>query len=101
MQLGESGEGQSLKIGDVFTISLCEERKHIVAAIVPRTGWRMRIGRGNHLEFGERRICSEALVWINLEASRVIYRKQFHLVEIDSFFHRLKKAEAQIAIAHL
>ena len=99
VQLRETGKRQRIEIGDVFAIALGEQRQHIVAAIVPRPKWRMRIAHRHHAKFRKRRRRREPLVRINVVARRMINRQQLDLIEINRFFHRLEETEAEHAVA--
>ena len=92
MRLGEALEGQNLKVAKISVGR--KIREQVMSVFVPRAGRRTCIAAEHNLERRVRRIAGEILIGININASRMVDRKQPDLVEINNFFHRLHQAEA-------
>src|ERR1700732_1542386 len=99
MQLGKTGEGETIEVSHILAIALSDQRQHIVSVIVPSAHRRMSIPAGNHTKFRERRRADEALVGVDVIRDRMIDGQQTNLIEIYGLFHRFHEAETKQAIA--
>ena len=73
-------------------------RQHVVAMLIVSRRRRTRALADDHFEWRIRRIAREIFVGINLKIRRVIDGNDLHLIQVHSFFERLHKAEAELAV---
>src|SRR5438067_2614185 len=97
----ESGKVQQFESGDVAVIVRKQRWKHVATSVVPRPGRSIWMLRGNDLEFGKRGSRHEALVREYLGVGWVLDSYQPRLIKIVDLFHRLRRGEAQPALARL
>ncbi len=98
MHTGEALIGRIGEIRDVSAIAGAKQRQQIVAFVVPRADWGVRVLAGDHFEHRKRRSAEETLVGVDLDVLGMIDGEEAGLIEVIELFHGLEHLETDHAI---